>query len=341
MGHKQSSSTSDPNDRFRHALTRSDGHKAVSRADIVLRRYGTSVEAAENPRSASNDVWLAGGLCLRMSRRPGPDTLFDEARLGAVLPPQVGYPEVLATGIEDGHQWVLSRRLPGLNLWDSWPAMTHDQRMTAVDDLWHRHLGLQETDPELLANLRLPQPRRCHFDRDEAEGQLRYLVEGGVLEDELAPPLWQLVERGLETVWSIPWRLVHGDPGLTNVQCHNGIVIGLLDLEAACIAPFDLDLDPLLRILADPLDDSDSPGPYGMPDADSFAGVFERLVTAADPVLQLPDAPDRFRCYAVLFDLTILGSALRRGVPVETVRGWSGRIQDMTAHGSYLDRIWS
>lgn len=340
MGSLEPSGKPDPNDRFRHALTRSDGRAAIARAEAVLHRFGTSAEAAENPRSASNDIWLVSGFCLRMSRRSGPDTLFDEARLAAALPPEVGYPEILATGVEAGYQWVLSRRLPGLNLWDAWPTMTHDQRMTAIEDLWHRHLALQEANPKLLADLPLPPLRRYRFDREESAGQLRRLVGAGVLDEELAPSLWEIVERGLETARSVPWRLVHGDPGLTNAQCHDGVVIGLLDLEAACIAPFDLDLDLLMRVLADPLDDSDSPGPYGMPDEDSFTGAFERLVTAAAPILQHPGAPDRFRCYAVLFDLTILGSALRRGVPVETLRGWSARIRGVATHRSHLDCIW-
>ncbi len=341
MQHPESPSSSDPEDRFRPASTRSDGQAAVLRAERVLARYGAGVETAENVRSASNDVWLAGTLCLRMSRRPGADTLLEEARLASVLPSEVGYPEVIASGIEEGHEWVLSRRLPGLNLWHAWPAMTLDQRMAAIEDLWRRHLALQETDLKLLAGLRLPPPRRYRFDPHESAAQLRRLVEVGVLEEGLAPTLWQLVESGQGSIQSVPWRLVHGDPGLTNVQCQEGVVIGLLDLEAAGIGPFDLDLDPLLRILSDPLGDSDSPGPYGLPDAESFAGAFERLIEVAAPMLHLPDASKRLRCYAVLFDLTILTSALGRGVEVETVRGWAGRLRNVAPHRSYLDRIWS
>src|SRR5919199_5674253 len=248
----------DSEDQFRHALMRCDGNTAIARAETVLRRFGTGVEAAENPRSASNDVWLTGGLCLRMSRRAGPDSLFDEVRLAAVLPSEVGYPDVIATGVEDGHQWVLSRRLPGLNLWDAWPIMTHDQHLAAVEELWQRHLALQRTDLQLLVGLRLPPPHRYRFDRDAASAQLRRLVDAGVLEDGLAPMIWELVEHGLAAVQMVPWRLVHGDPGFTNTQWHAGSVIGLLDLEAACIAPIDLDLDPLLGTLANPLDDPDS-----------------------------------------------------------------------------------
>lgn len=340
-GSPESSGTSDPNDQFRHALTRSDGRAAVARADAVLRRFGAGVGVAENPRSASNDVWLAGGVCLRMARRPGPDSLFDEVRLAAVLPPEVGYPEVLATGVEDGYEWVLSRRLPGLTLWDAWPALSRDERMAAVEDLWRLHLALQRTDPDPLAGLRLPPPRRYRFDREAAAGQLRALEGAGVLEAELAPRVWDLVEGGLEAVRSVSWRLVHGDPGLTNVQCHEGRVIGLLDLEAAGIGPVDLDLDPLLRIFADPLDDPDSPGPYGMPDDESFAGAFDRLVAAAEPLLRLPGAPERFRGYAALFALTVLEGALRRGVPAGVLRGWAAQLRDVAAGRSYLDRIWS
>lgn len=57
-----------------------------------------------------------GGSCLRMSREPGDTTLFVEAALAPLLPSDVGYPRVLATGREDSYAWVLSERLAGCNL---------------------------------------------------------------------------------------------------------------------------------------------------------------------------------------------------------------------------------
>src|SRR4051812_28886153 len=101
MAHTEPTDESGLEDQFQHALTRSDGAAANARADAVLHRFGTSVAAAWNPHSASNDVWLAGAVCLRMSRRAGADGLFDEAQLASVLPAAVGYPPVLATGVED------------------------------------------------------------------------------------------------------------------------------------------------------------------------------------------------------------------------------------------------
>lgn len=162
-----------------------------------------------------------------------------------------------------------------------------------------------------------------------------------MLEPPLASLCWERVERGLDAIRLVPWHLVHGDPAFSNVQWHDGRVIGLLDLETACVAPCDADLQPLLRMLADPLDDPGDPGPFGLPTLESFAGTFERLVEVASPLLALPGAERRLRCYAVLSELTILANALQRGVAASTLRGWAGRLRLVVNGTSYLGRVWS
>lgn len=340
MGRQELPGSPDPNEQFQRALTRPGGVAAATCATRVLRGVGPELAGAENPHSASNDVWLLPGYCLRMARRPGEGGLLREARLADVLPAEVGYPRILAAGVEEGYEWLLAERLPGLNLWDAWPTLTPRQRLEAVEELWRRHLALQQADSAALAGLMLPPHPRYRFTPSEAASQLRRLATAGVLEEGLTPALWGIIERGLTAIRMVPWRLVHGDPGFTNAQYHEGRVIGLLDLETACIAPCDMDLQPLLRMLADPLDDPGSPGPHGLPTPESFAGAFERLVQTAMPLLRQPGAPQRFRGYAVLFALTILDNALRRGVAAETLRGWTGDITAAAAGRSYVDRLW-
>jgi scyllo-inosamine 4-kinase len=341
MAHTEPPDTFGLEDQFQHALTRSDGAAARARADAVLRRFGTGVAAAWNPDSASNDVWVAGTVCLRMARQAGTDDLRDEAHLAALVPADIGYPFVLATGVEDGHEWMVCHRLPGTNLWDAWPVLTHPQRLRAIEDLWHRHLALQRTEITSLRPRHRVPPRRYALEREKALHQLQVLVEARVVDDAWAPQVWDLVTQGLAAAGAVPWRLVHGDPAFSNVQCAEGRVIGLLDLEAAGCGPCDLDLDPLLRMLADPLDDPGVPGPYGLPTAASFVGAFAHLVTVAAPSIQRPGAAERLRGYAVLFRLAVLATARERGVPVPVLRGWTRDLHALVHQQSYLDRIWS
>lgn len=325
---------------FQPAQQRSDGAAALERAQHVLQPFGADITAATNPQSASNDVWLVDQFCLRMSRQPGPDTLLEEAQLAALLPADVGYPAVIATGVEMGYQWMLSQRLPGLNLWEAWPVLTDAERRNAIADLWYRHLALQGTSVHLLPALAARQPSHYLLQHEQAAQQLRRLVTAGVIENGVAGPLWSLVEGGLNAAGQVPWRLVHGDPAFGNVQCHQGRVIGLLDLEAAAIAPYDLDLDLLLQFLSNPLDDPSPAGPYGLPDVTAFAGTVEQLVRVATPHLEPTKASTRLKGYAALSTMMVLDRALGRGVPTQVLREWTQGLSTLVGGGSYLDRLW-
>ncbi len=71
VGRQELPGSPDPNEQFQRALTRPGGVAAATRATRVLRGVGAELAGAENPHSASNDVWLLPGYCLRMARRPG------------------------------------------------------------------------------------------------------------------------------------------------------------------------------------------------------------------------------------------------------------------------------
>lgn len=50
----------------------------------------------------TNLVWLEPDLVLRLCTRPGSTSLLRESRLAALLPAEVGYPEIVETGIAQG-----------------------------------------------------------------------------------------------------------------------------------------------------------------------------------------------------------------------------------------------
>lgn len=333
---------SDPDEEFKRAALRVDGERANERGGKVLADFGDSLSGATNPPSASNDVWLTERLVLRMSRSLGRDeSLEREAALARLLPAEIGYPKVVATGTEGGYTWILCERLPGENLWDAWPTLTTTERLEAMAELWRRLCLVRSVPIEVAAAVGIGEPTRYPFDRQEFLGRLGRLAKSGVLDASVVAAAEEVAERGQLHIDSAPRAVLHGDIGLTNALCADGELVALLDFEAAAIGPMDLDLEYLLRLLSDPLDDPGDPGPHGLPSPESFDGVWDTVVDAAHPLLEAPGAQERLTAYAVLFDVAILDRQLERGWPAERVRRSSERLVAVATTGGYLRKIWS
>lgn len=344
----------DPDEEFKRAGLRVDGEQANERAGRVLATYGDSLRGATNPPSGSNDVWVTERLVLRISRslsaQPSSavhpqglddESLVREAALARLLPAEIGYPNVVATGSEDGYSWILCERLPGENLWDAWPILSSAERLGAVAELWRRVCLVRSVSVEAAAAIGLGAPRRYPFERPEFSRRLARLAKSEVLDASVVAAAEEVVERARPHIGGAPTAVLHGDIGLTNALCSEGQLVALLDFEAAAIGPADLDLEYLLRLLSDPLDDPGDPGPHGLPSPESFEGVWDTVVDAARPLLEAPGAQERLTAYAVLFDVTILDRQLDRGWPPARVRGSSERLVAVATTGGYLRRIWA
>src|SRR5438874_1461011 len=107
-------------------------------AAAIFGRYGVDLRAARRAGGWSNATWLAGGLALRIAGAPGTDDIRREARLAPLLPPEVGYPQVIETGVDEGYEWSLAREVPGRNLGEVWPSLDWDRRIAALRQLWEK-----------------------------------------------------------------------------------------------------------------------------------------------------------------------------------------------------------
>ena len=85
----------------------------------------------ERASSVTNEVWLTDTHSVRINRRPS-NRLYREALVAEVLPPEVGYPRVVAHGGDRGQDWLVQERLPGRPLAHVWPGLTVEQRERAV-----------------------------------------------------------------------------------------------------------------------------------------------------------------------------------------------------------------
>jgi aminoglycoside phosphotransferase len=210
----------------------------------------------ERASSVTNEVWVADRYVIRVNRRPD-QRLRREAQLAPSLPPEIGYPRVVAYGGEVGADWFVCERVPGLVLSRCWPAMTRGERREVMRQFAERLRALHHfvfpTDlpatvsPQLLGGAEAFTP---------TEPLLAALAKAREL-DHVDPGVLGAAERIVrDTSYALdPWECataVHGDLHFENVLWDGTHITALLDFEYARPGPPDLDLDVFLRFCAYP-----------------------------------------------------------------------------------------
>jgi hygromycin-B 7''-O-kinase len=280
---------------------------AEVRARTALRGAGLDpMVELERASSVTNEVWLTPTHSVRVNRRPN-NRLYREALVAEVLPPEVGYPKVVAHGGSRGEDWLVQERMPGQPLAHVWPTLTAEQRQRAVFGLAERLAALHATPvpadlppiddaPQLLEG----------GATDATRSVIAALHEAGRL-DHVDPVLFaearDLVTQLAPTI--IPFEsetLVHGDVTFENVLWHNDEISALLDVEWARPGPRDLDLDILLRCAAHPqLHVAERFVPQTR--VEDYNEVPWWLGQAYPTLFDYPNQIDRVRIYSIAYDV--------------------------------------
>lgn len=286
---------------------------AELRARTALRGAGLDPTVPlERASSVTNEVWLTPTHTVRVNRHPN-NRLYREALVAAVLPPEVGYPKVVAHGGGRGEDWLVAERVPGEPLAHCWPDLSDAERQSAVGQLAERLAALHRTRaPEGLPPIEhAPQllevgatdptgpvvaalHRAMHLDHVDPV----MLAEAAELVTRLAPAL---VPFDAET-------LVHGDVTFENVLWHEGEVTALLDVEWARPGPRDLDLDILLRCAAYPHLHV-AAAHEARTRAEDYREVPWWLAKAYPALFEYPRQIDRVRVYSIAYDVRDLLAA--------------------------------
>jgi len=226
-------------------------------------------------------------------------------------PVEVGYPDLLGSGTQDGYEWTATRRLPGRNLRECWADLDVSQQIRALADLWVRLEAVHRIDPTCLPAL--PPTPFYALDLDVARRQLRSLST--VIGPELRTRLDDMIRAGFAAMADVPQCLVHTDAGTGNTVWDGEHAIPV-DFEFACLGPADLDLENIGRSLA-----SDQP----------------ELLTAfgeqAHDLLLRPGAATRLAAYAVLRDLWALQGWVTNWPERRNVDTW-GPMCNLHAHAA-------
>jgi aminoglycoside phosphotransferase (APT) family kinase protein len=256
--------------------------------------------------TVTNEVWATPEAVIRINR----DTtarLRREAWLAHCLPPEVGYPEVIAVGGNDRVDWMIQRRVPATALAHAWPDLSTARRREAVRQLAGRLRALHATPfpaglpptraPHLLADD--PADPLAPLRQGLAEVAHRKLLDPGLIRDLVA-----IVDRHADAAFPFPTRtFVHGDLTFENVLWDGEQVVGLVDLEFAHGGPPDLDLDVLLRLCAHPqLHVAD--GVAERTRAEDYASVPAWLAEDHPAMFAHPAVAVRCRLFSIAYDIT-------------------------------------
>lgn len=300
----------------------------------LLSRFGADIECAERPENgASNEVWLADQVVLRVSRSPD-GSLEREAALAAILPLEVGYPAVLGCGTDGGVEWMVTERLPGINLERAWRDLDSSARIDAVHDLWSRLHAAHRTDVDAARRIGCTSTPFYALEKKNARNLLDSLTEQQVVDPALRRRLRDILDQMFGELSRVPVVLTHTDAGPNNTVWTATQAVPI-DFEFACVAPADLELENLFRTLS------------WQPGWDASPYLRDRV----GELLTKPGAHARLRGYAVLRDLWALRLWLRkaqldsevngRGVDADDLQTWAPLLH-LRAHAdrtSWLAKI--
>jgi hygromycin-B 7''-O-kinase len=279
---------------------------AMARARRALGEAGLDMHLPlTRASSVTNEVWLSDQYVVRVNRQPN-QRLRREASLGPLLPPEVGYPEIIAYGGQLGADWLVVRRVPGNVLSRCWPTMTGTERRSAVRQLASILLALHRTEcprdlpaidtPQLLGGpgFRAVDPLLAALDRAEQLPHVDRLLIGDAR--QLVLDTGAAIEP-----FDVP-TLVHGDLHFENVLWDGMTVTALLDFEWCRPGPPDLDLDVFLRFCAYPYlhvaEDYEH-----LTRAEDYADVAWWLAEDYPELFDYPNAFERTRIYSIAYDV--------------------------------------
>lgn len=207
-------------------------------ACTILRDLGLSDTHIEPVESYSHAVWLTAEHVVHYHVIGPVGRLEHEARVAERLPAEALYPEVVAVGRDGEHDWLVTKRVPGVPLSAAWPWMSQRDRRDAIFQAAAalcavHHAPVTDLIPPCLQGGAPTLSRRALIERLLAAGLVGL------------SPLADAVDDGSDI-------MAHGDFNFNQVMWCDGRVTALLDLEMSHAESPDWDLPSFLGFCADP-----------------------------------------------------------------------------------------
>jgi hygromycin-B 7''-O-kinase len=209
------------------------------RAQHILRSLGLPDSPLAPAESFSNAVWLTRDHAIHYHIIGPPGRLAHEARVAARLPPEALYPAVLAVGRDDDHDWLVTKRVPGVALSEAWPWMAPGDRRSAIHQAARALRALHRAPATDLVP-------PCLQRGEPVLIRTALLARLQTLGLPLPPNL-------LLAAAAAPSSMAHGDFSFNQILWHEGRVTALLDLEMSHAETADWDLGTFLAFCHDPV----------------------------------------------------------------------------------------
>ena len=262
-----------------------------------------------------------------------------------MLPAEVQYPTVVASGVETFGEWIVVRHRPGTQLSEAWASLDEPTRRLAVHDVAHAIRAVHTV------SLTLKQQQDLVFS--EGEGLLalpHQLPASRILRliDQAAALPWadqrvlEEARRRTEEVRDVIWDhegngLVHGDLHFENVLAANGIIIALVDFEWSRQGPAEIDVDMLARFCANP---KLHVGGYYPIEDDDFKDVLWWFAEAYPELFEADFFKERLFLCALSFELPWLLRVPPEG-PINTLHQFHpmNQIKELLEKGTHAERL--
>lgn len=229
----------------------------VEQLELIARRifqqFGADFAAAKRAGGWTNATWLCDGMALRLSTTQGNDKIRREVALAKLLPEEICYPHNIATGVEAGLEWSLSKEIPGTNLEEAWPGLDWDQRCSAVRQIVDKVRAVHSVDAGKVKHLARTTAWYNSSDATEASASTERLVRQGHLTEAQGGELRLALGRFWRALPQAAIVLNHGDITTGNMMWHEDRLVSLMDFEYAVMAPAELDWNSIAKFAFGPI----------------------------------------------------------------------------------------
>jgi aminoglycoside phosphotransferase (APT) family kinase protein len=269
----------------------------------IFQQYGLSLETAIRAGGWTNEVWFNDDLVLRLSLAKGSNRIRREIQLSRMLPALVGYPVNISSGVIEGYEWSISKRIEGINLSEAWPNLSWAERTYTVKQIWEIIKAVHAVDVEKVEGLSSKKPWYSSLDADEILFKFKCYVDKGIFTSEQGAALSDVLKRFWNKLSIATVVLNHGDITMDNILWNEGKIVSLMDFEHSVIAPREIDLNSFINLAFfheegnTIIDENDSV---------EFQQYKFQITKLFSPILKQPDSIDLLFGYAILFNQRFL-----------------------------------
>ncbi len=217
-------------------------------AEKVFAQHGYDFSNSARAGGWTNAVWLNNDAVIRVSGEKGSNRIRREAETAKHLPPQVGYPQIIAVGVTDDLEWSLSKRIYADNLSDVWDTLNWSEKEAAVKKIIGIANAVHSVDAEKVRPFVLSRTWYSSLLQSETDTRLEFYKTKNIFTSKQIDNISKLLREYWGNRDKIKEVLVHGDVTTDNLLCHRSDIVSLMDFEHSAILPAEVDIHNIINL---------------------------------------------------------------------------------------------